>query len=218
MTERGEAVPFRRRWQVWALAAAVAVAGAVFHPFWPMSQTGTRGEPPLIKARQKPLRIKPETPGGMRIPDQERDFFRHLEGRSPPRIERLVPPPPLGSGGRDVSGIPASVPRSPPPGKLPPAREDAPLPERDSLASGSASVQLGALASEGAARRAWTELRRHHGDLLGGLSLTVERVSFGDGGTTLYRMRAGPVKTPGAAKALCAELKARGQDCLAFGR
>lgn len=218
MTERGEAVPFLRRWRIWALAAAaLAAAGSVFHFLWPMPQAGIRDEPPLIKARQEPLRIRPETPGGMKIPDQERNFFRHLEGRSPPRVERLVPPPPLGPHGEDVSEPPASPPRPASSGKSPQAHEAAP-PKKSSPAAGLASVQLGALASEGAVRRAWAELRARHGDLLGSLSLIVERAASGDGGTALYRMRAGPVATPGAAKALCASLKARGQDCLAVGR
>ena len=79
-------------------------------------------------------------------------------------------------------------------------------------------VQLSSLRSESAVRRAWSDLQRHHRDLLGGLSLNIRRALLKGEKRAFYRMRAGPLSTRKAAKDLCSRLKARRLDCLVVRR
>jgi len=73
-------------------------------------------------------------------------------------------------------------------------------------------IQLVALGSRKEAEAVWTTLQQAHQDLLGGLSLQVERAELPKG--TFYRVQAGPLADPAAAAELCSSLKSRNQDCL----
>jgi len=74
-------------------------------------------------------------------------------------------------------------------------------------------VQLAAGKSEASVQKEWATLQKAHPDLLGSLSLHIERVDKGASGI-FYRLQAGPFADKTAAKELCAGLKQKGQDCL----
>ncbi len=74
-------------------------------------------------------------------------------------------------------------------------------------------VQLLAARSRDAAQGAWKRLRDRHRELLGPLSPSVVRADLGGKGV-FYRLRAGPLGTEAAARALCAQLTARKVNCL----
>jgi cell division septation protein DedD len=80
-------------------------------------------------------------------------------------------------------------------------------------ATGGPRIQLAAVKSEAAAKAEWAKLQKAHPALLGGLTLTVEKVDKGASGV-FYRIQAGPLADRAAAKQLCADLKARSQDCI----
>ena len=80
--------------------------------------------------------------------------------------------------------------------------------------SGGYRVQLHALASDAAVRRAWPRLQKTHGDLLGGLSLVVVRSGSGQRQKSFYRMQVGTLASAAAAKKLCDRLKRRKLDCV----
>lgn len=84
-------------------------------------------------------------------------------------------------------------------------------------ATGNARVQLAAGKSEAAVQTEWTALQKAHPQLLGDLSLTVERVDKGAAGV-FYRLQAGPLADKAAARELCASLKGRGQDCIVVSK
>ncbi|MDY0870299.1 SPOR domain-containing protein [Dongia rigui] len=90
-----------------------------------------------------------------------------------------------------------------------PAAEAAPAP----ATSGSARIQLAAVKSEAAAQKEWTRLQKANPDLLGGLSLHVERFNK-SASEVYYRIQAGPLADKAAAKQLCAQLKQKNQACL----
>lgn len=79
--------------------------------------------------------------------------------------------------------------------------------------AGNTRVQLAAGKSEDAVKNQWAALQKAYPDLLGPLSLTVQKVDKGAAGI-FYRLQAGPVADKAAAKKLCASLKAKGQDCI----
>jgi len=49
--------------------------------------------PPLIPADTAPFKVRPENPGGMMIPHQDKLIYGRLSQGSPQPIERLLPPP-----------------------------------------------------------------------------------------------------------------------------
>ncbi|HKP26177.1 MAG TPA: SPOR domain-containing protein [Dongiaceae bacterium] len=83
--------------------------------------------------------------------------------------------------------------------------------------AGNTRVQLAAGKSEASVQKEWAALRKAHPDLLGSLSLNIERVDKGASGI-FYRLQAGPLADKTAAKQLCTSLKQKGQDCLVVGK
>ena len=79
-------------------------------------------------------------------------------------------------------------------------------------------MQLVALRSEAAVRKAWTGFRKRHADLLGRLTLTVQRRNLGSGKGVYYRLQAGPLATITAARTLCSEIKKRKMGCIVVRR
>src|ERR1700704_2264392 len=92
-----EFAPPRRRWPTAMLTAAVM---AVFAGgLWFFSHQGARqsgvpgpGDPvPLIRADDRPMKIKPDQPGGMPVPDQNVSVYDQKPGAA--AVEKLLPPP-----------------------------------------------------------------------------------------------------------------------------
>jgi sporulation related protein len=83
--------------------------------------------------------------------------------------------------------------------------------------TGNSRVQLAAGKSEASVQKEWAALQKAHPDLLGPLSLHIERVDKGASGI-FYRLQAGPLADKTAAKELCASLKQKGQDCLVVAK
>jgi cell division septation protein DedD len=76
-------------------------------------------------------------------------------------------------------------------------------------------VQLGALRASSEAEHEWQRLQKRHGDLLGQLSVNIQRVDLGQGKGIFYRIQAGPLAGREAAAALCGKLKSAGVVCIA---
>lgn len=277
--------------------------------------TGEDGDVPVVVGEASPIKVRPEQPGGMQVPNQGRLVYGVVDGSSAqPRMERLLPSPekpvevqdvltrgvpetnrvvsetaPRGSAdpaplrdvptAQDVAGLtappppatepvliqetpaaPAGAPRSltppsssassvsappPPPAPTPktvasapvtappapaptaaPAPKPAPAPTQTASTpppatapattdlSKSYRVQLAAARSEPAIVSEWGRLQSRHKDLLGELSLQVTKVDLGATKGIFYRLRAGPLTSDTAAKALCERLKQRKLGCL----
>jgi hypothetical protein len=80
------------------------------------------------------------------------------------------------------------------------------------VAGGSARIQLAAVKSEALAKEQWAKFQKAHPDLLGALTLSIQKVTVN--GTDYFRIQAGPLGDKNAAKDLCSKLKAQKQDCL----
>ncbi|MEZ5832980.1 MAG: SPOR domain-containing protein [Dongiaceae bacterium] len=83
--------------------------------------------------------------------------------------------------------------------------------------AGNTRVQLAAGKSEASVKEEWAALQKAHPDLLGSLTLTIQRVDKGAAGI-FYRLQAGPLADKSAAKKLCASLKQKGQDCIVVNK
>jgi cell division septation protein DedD len=119
------------------LAPILAVVGlmvffAIVWFAWSSSQTTTgEGGMPLIKADNAPVKMRPEQPGGMAVPHQDKLIYDRLKadtGNSETAaVERLLPPPenPLP---RPEAPPPPEAIEEPPSAGLPPAASGAQVP------------------------------------------------------------------------------------------
>ncbi|MDO9712434.1 SPOR domain-containing protein [Paracraurococcus lichenis] len=231
-------------WRLLAVAGgllgAVAVAGAVT---WGLSRMGPRTVP-VIEPDTRPLKVRPENPGGLIVPNQdqlvleppekrrERELRRGqaLLGTGPesPQLDLLrqqtAPPAPIEAL---PAPVPAAEPAPQPPAplaapQLPPPVAAAPATPAPvaavaprPVANGKALVQLGALVSEEAARAEWERLSKRVPELAG-FQPKVTKLER-EGQAPLYRLRTGGLADPAAAKALCEAVKAKGGACNPVG-
>lgn len=197
---------------------------------------------PLIRADQRPTKVKPEHPGGMDVPDKDNLIYNP----SHPQIEHLLPPPekplprpgaplpqaaasarattspatPQGQTSPIAPALPPMTPASPqpqqsvvtPPGPGAPALSK-PLSSQVTAGTAGPRLQLGSVRSQDAARQEWDRIKRRNPDLLGSLSATPVRADLGDKGV-FYRIQTSRLADPAAADRLCSELKQRNIGCI----
>jgi hypothetical protein len=74
-------------------------------------------------------------------------------------------------------------------------------------------VQLGSFETAAGAQKRWAEIKSRNGDLVGKLDMVLERVQLKAKGT-VYRLQAGPLKSPAEVQKVCAALAKRKVGCL----
>jgi cell division septation protein DedD len=258
--EREQSRPQRRRYYGAVAGAVVLVAfvSVIYYAYHEGIRQGSESVAPLIRADQQPFKVKPENPGGMEIPNQDKLIYNEIspDGEvTKPDAERLLPPaeqpmarptsdqanaapaaqmpmpavtiPSVGTAPRPA-GTPAYVPLAPMPappvdhpGSAAPALP-AVAPAQLAAAPATAGpvfankwrVQLGAFRSNDDAQHQWARMRKDHPDLLGSLTLSVERIDLGPNRGIYFRMQAGPLPDRDVATALCARLKADHVGCM----
>jgi hypothetical protein len=215
---------------------------------WFLYQQGTGRTPgtgqgdtvPLIRADDRPTKIKPEQPGGMAVPDQNVSIYNEKPGTPP--VEKLLPPPeqpmPRPVPSREPAATAGPIAFPPPTAAAPqpvpaatsapqqqaaatPAPKAAAKPEVKatpvaapvkSVAAGPVRLQLGALRSPEAAKEEWARLKREHPELLGKLTAVAVRADLGDKGIW-YRVRTQEFADAAAADRLCTDLKKQKVGC-----
>lgn len=195
--------------------------------------------PPLGETPEGPAKVEPEDPGGMVIPNQDKQVFEDdeslaVEGSG---SEQLLPPPemplpgpaPLESSFPQMPTVPAAPGSAAPaatapaaPAAAPPAAAPAqqaalptPAPTTAAVAQG-IRIQIASFRDRAAALKAWPAFSQQHGEVLAGLTPYIESAEVADKGT-YHRLQAGPFADLGAAKSACQKLKAVGQGCLVVG-
>ncbi|MDX9862375.1 MAG: SPOR domain-containing protein [Rhodospirillales bacterium] len=88
-----------RRSGVWVLAAVLVVAigagagGWYFVNDW-LAADEPDGEVPVVYAEPGPIKVRPEEPGGMDVPDRDKLVYDRIDGNEERgAVERLLPPP-----------------------------------------------------------------------------------------------------------------------------
>jgi len=85
----------KKRWLWGGLAVVALVAiGAVVAGLSGDADSPDSGpsEAPLIRAEGEPVKLRPERPGGMEVPNRDKLVYRRLEGLAePPVVEKLLP-------------------------------------------------------------------------------------------------------------------------------
>jgi hypothetical protein len=122
----------RRSGGLLRIAGALAVMGVFAGALWLAYTQGLRhvggsagsGEVPLVRADASPIKVKPEKPGGMPIPDRDMLIY----GQQQPQVEHLLPPP------EQPMARPIPPPPSPPPEPaMSSAPSSAPSPQRATM-------------------------------------------------------------------------------------
>ncbi|HLY46017.1 MAG TPA: SPOR domain-containing protein [Stellaceae bacterium] len=233
---------------LFAVAAMAIFAGGLWFAYVQGTRhaAATSGAPgasggdgvPLIRADGGPTKVKPDQPGGMKIPDQNVSVYNEKPGGPP--VESLLPapeqplprpapaaesPPPAAAAPAPPAAAPAAAPpqpavaaiEAPPaaaqPAAKPAAREAPPDHVAKGAAGGPIRLRLASLRSAEAARDEWARLKRDNADLLGKLTAVAIRTDLGDKGI-YYRVEAGAFSDAGAAERLCGELKRRQLGCI----
>lgn len=111
-----------------ALFALGAFGGIVWYAYNQGQRSGASDVAPIIKADEGPTKSRPEQPGGMQVPHQDKQVFQRLlpEGQAPQQVERLLPPPPepMQAPTPPPAPPPAAAPATPP--AAPPAQATGP--------------------------------------------------------------------------------------------
>jgi cell division septation protein DedD len=182
-------------------------------------------EVPLIRADDRPTKVKPEKPGGMEVPDrdkliytQKRAAMEHL--LPPPEKPMPRPTPPSAHPARLEAMPPPSTPTAAPAAPTVPQPAAKPVAKNSAPAKGptaeaaptqgrGARLQLGSVRNEQAAQQEWERLRRANADLLGSLTASPVRNDLGEKGV-YYRILTIPTAD---ADRICNELKQRNVGC-----
>lgn len=92
--------PPRRRGLTSALVVllGIGVFGAIiWYAYSQGTRAGSETVAPILRADATPTKVKPETPGGLQVPHQDKLVYERLNpgGAAEPGVERLLPPPEL---------------------------------------------------------------------------------------------------------------------------
>jgi len=95
--ERGRSPGARRSiWPALAVTAAAATfGGVIWYAYQNARESSVSDNPPLVKADEGPVKVKPDQPGGADIPFQDSTVYDRLgqnNGKAP-AVEKLLPPP-----------------------------------------------------------------------------------------------------------------------------
>jgi sporulation related protein len=188
---------------------------------------------PVIQADSRPIRVKPENPGGMQVAGANEDI---LSGGAETGGDKLAPPPeapaPLALGAPAPPAKPA--PLAAPAAVQPPAaaastapaaakpvadrpaspankRTVTPAAEHPTPGAKGALVQLAAVSSEEAARTEWQRLEKRMPDLFDHRQPAFSKTERN--GRTLWRVRTGGFSDVAQATAFCERVRAKGAGC-----
>jgi hypothetical protein len=127
-----------------AFAALGGFAAVVIYSYDKGREAGTGSVAPVIQAQEGPTKIKPETPGGMAVPNQDKQVYSRIDpSQAPPKVERLLPPAeapvarpaapaePAPPPPAEPASGPAPAPAAPEPPPVQAAKKAEPPPEPD---------------------------------------------------------------------------------------
>jgi cell division protein FtsN len=217
-----------------------AFAAVVWYAYQQGNKGGIGEGTPLIKAEEGPIKIRPDQPGGMEIPHQDKMVYDELEGKEQkPAVEKLLPPPEqpklpeikdqsaaaATEAPKTVEALPmldAKDVRELPKAEMKPAVKPAEVKEEKKKVEakkpvetkGAYSLQLASLKDKAAAEKEKDRLVSKNKDLLGSLNTSVVEVDLAGKGI-YYRIYAGNFATKEEAQEKCNALKAGNITCIA---
>jgi len=184
---------------------------------------------PVVQADNRPIRVKPDNPGGMQVAGANEDI---LSGGTETAAGKLAPPPEtpapqaLRAPPAAAVSVPAPMPAPtiasgpmPAVSAVPPkatamAKPAEPVPEKRSAAAPAGNgtlVQLAAVRSEDAAKSEWERLSKRFPELLNSHHPAFSKTERD--GRTLWRVRTGGFADVPQATSFCEKVRAKGSAC-----
>ncbi|VAV96924.1 hypothetical protein MNBD_ALPHA02-1514 [hydrothermal vent metagenome] len=206
-----------RRMLVAALTVIIlAIFGGLI--WYSYMESNNSGPVPVVRADKSVVKIKPDTPGGLQVPDQDKNVFNKITSANNDKADTLAP-----SAELPLERPVAVAGTEPEPAPLPPkmdsktteaaARKVAAIAPSSAGKPGRFFVQLGAFSKKTSAEKLWEKLEKDNATLLSGLAADIMMIDLGKKGA-LYRLRGGMITTRGEAKDICDTLKAKKQACI----
>ena len=173
---------------------------------------------PVIEADSRPIRVKPDNPGGMQIAGAEeaaagpQAMAPAIEAPAPQALRAQLTQPNQSAPRPAATPAPVAALASPPSNAGPVTAVRAPAP--NNATPGLVMVQLGALETEAQGRAEWERLTKK----LPVLAARQPQYQHADvGGHSVWRIRTGGFADTAEATAFCTQVKAKGGACsLAF--
>ena len=183
-------------------------------------------EPELVRAPQVAIKERPDAPGGMEVPHQDKQVFNLLDGGA--EAEPMADPAEEVAPQQAAAVAPTAAPEAPKAEGTPPApitvetkpapvAEKAPQPTAKPTTTVASSakgwaVQLGSFRSESDAKKGIDIMKSKYAGMLDGLTPYVQRADLSKG--TFFRVMFVGLENKTAASNLCTAFKQRGQGCL----
>lgn len=199
------------------LIAAAGLGGLLLAGMGTWAVMGRGAGPiPVIEADNRPLRIKPDNPGGMQVvgaeeaPNGTRGMAPVAEAPAPQALRAQLAPPTTASPASPVPEAPAATVAAPPAAARPPvpASAAAPRPAQPGTAT---LVQLAAVDTEGAAKDEWQRLAKRMPELLGERRVVLQKAERD--GKPVWRVRTGGFTDIADATGFCTRVRAKGGNC-----
>lgn len=175
------------------------------------------GPVPVVHADKSVVKEKPDNPGGLEVPDQDKRVFDRIASGQSENSEQLGPSAELPlERPADTKSIKTAMKKA---AKAERESQKAPLPPQKEaenavrIMAGKYLVQLGAFGHEDSAEKLWRKLRQDNISLLGDLAPHIKRLDLGKKGV-LYRLRGGTIADKATATTICKTLKAKKQACI----
>jgi hypothetical protein len=168
---------------------------------------------PLIKADPQPMKVKPDQPGGLVVPDRNMTIYTERPGGPP--VEKLLPPPEQPEARPAPAPQVAMAPVAPAPMHIappPPVAAPRPTPSTGADKGGHIRILLASLRTPDEARTEWQRLKKAQPELLGKMTADAVRADLGDRGIW-YKIEAGSFAQAAAAERVCRQLKERHLGC-----
>lgn len=201
------------------IAALTVVILAIFGGLiWYSYLEGTDNGPvPVVRADNSVVKEKPDTPGGMQVPDQDKNVFNKVASVQADNSEKLEASAELPIE-RPIEKVVEKTPQT-----LPPAQKEIIADEVATIAPASQGkigdylIQLGAFGKKDTADLLWNKIQNNNSDLLKGLTSDIMMIDLGKKGV-LYRLRGGMIDGRATADKICATLKAKKQACIVVAK
>jgi hypothetical protein len=194
----------------------LGAAGGVY--YWLRHQASRDGNGALIAAPAEPYKVRPDTPGGMRVDGEGDIVFRTSQGGPSEAGINVGALPEAPVEGQKPRQAPTNGPKAsssatialPAPTIVKPTLTPKVAAASAAGEGAGALVQLGAFPSEGAANIAWTRMSKRFAYLapLGKLVVPFATPE----GKTVYRLRVN-AGSNGQAREICGKLKVAGENC-----
>lgn len=188
------------------------------------------GTVPVVQADTKPVRVKPENPGGMQIAGANEDIMSGdpdtnggklsppPEAPAPQALRNPPPPPPVvtqAPAPAPFVAAPAAPKAAAPASPKAIAEKPAATPDKHAAAAAPAGkatlVQLAAVSSETAAKTEWERLQKRMPDLLDRHQPAISKTERD--GRTLWRVRTGGFADVSQANSFCERVRSKGAGC-----